>query len=177
MAVLDSNFRVYGVSGLRVVDASVFPRIPGFFIVTSVYMVGEKAADAILSDAGRAAVLPPATFTRAGQQPRKPVAAAARVALVLLFAGVVALFATTAPESATEQKQMKALKECGCTWDSAYKGHNEARKAPMSTPWQRFTRRDYRSRMDECLGKRETPSGCDADAQQSDQQKKSAAGG
>ena len=52
MVVLDSNFRVYGTSGLRVVDASVFPKIPGFFIVTSVYMIGEKAADAILADAG-----------------------------------------------------------------------------------------------------------------------------
>ena len=51
-AVLDSNFRVYGTKGLRVVDASVFPKIPGFFIVTSVYMIGEKASDAILADAG-----------------------------------------------------------------------------------------------------------------------------
>ena len=48
--VLDSNFRVHGTQGLRVVDASVFPRIPGFFIVSSVYMIGEKAADAILAD-------------------------------------------------------------------------------------------------------------------------------
>ncbi len=46
--VVDSQFRVYGVDGLRVVDASIFPRIPGFFIVTSVYMIGEKAADVIL---------------------------------------------------------------------------------------------------------------------------------
>lgn len=53
-AVLDSNFQVYGTSNLRVVDASVFPKIPGFFIVTSVYMIGEKAADAILAAAGRA---------------------------------------------------------------------------------------------------------------------------
>jgi choline dehydrogenase-like flavoprotein len=53
MAVLDGDFRVYGTQGLRVVDASVFPRIPGFFIVTSVYMVGEKAADVILAAAGR----------------------------------------------------------------------------------------------------------------------------
>jgi choline dehydrogenase-like flavoprotein len=36
-------------SGLRVVDASVFPRIPGFFIASAVYMIGEKAADAILA--------------------------------------------------------------------------------------------------------------------------------
>ena len=53
-AVLDSNFKVYGTSNLRVVDASVFPKIPGFFIVTSVYMIGEKAADAILTAAGHA---------------------------------------------------------------------------------------------------------------------------
>jgi choline dehydrogenase-like flavoprotein len=50
MAVLDANFRVRGTKGLRVVDASVFPKIPGFFIVSSVYMVGEKASDAILAD-------------------------------------------------------------------------------------------------------------------------------
>jgi choline dehydrogenase len=50
-AVLDSKFRVYGIKGLRVVDASVFPKIPGFFIVSAVYMVSEKAADVILEDA------------------------------------------------------------------------------------------------------------------------------
>jgi choline dehydrogenase-like flavoprotein len=50
MAVLDGDFRVYGTQGLRVVDASVFPKIPGFFIVTSVYMIAEKAADVILAD-------------------------------------------------------------------------------------------------------------------------------
>jgi choline dehydrogenase-like flavoprotein len=49
--VLGSDFRVHGTKGLRVVDASVFPRIPGFFIVSAVYMIGEKAADAILADA------------------------------------------------------------------------------------------------------------------------------
>ncbi|TWU76167.1 hypothetical protein ED733_002191 [Metarhizium rileyi] len=48
MAVLDSSFRVRGVKGLRVVDASVYPRIPGTFTAVSTYMVGEKAADVIL---------------------------------------------------------------------------------------------------------------------------------
>jgi choline dehydrogenase len=45
--VVNSNFEVHGTKGLRIVDASVFPKIPGFFIVTSVYMIGEKAADVI----------------------------------------------------------------------------------------------------------------------------------
>jgi choline dehydrogenase len=54
MGVLDSDFRVHGTQGLRVVDASVFPRIPGFFIVSAVYMIGEKAAEAILKDARKA---------------------------------------------------------------------------------------------------------------------------
>lgn len=52
MAVLDSKFRVRGVDGLRVVDASAFPKIPGLFIVISVYMISEKAADVILSAGG-----------------------------------------------------------------------------------------------------------------------------
>jgi choline dehydrogenase len=50
-AVVDQRFRVHGTTGLRVVDASIFPRIPGFFIVTSVFMVAEKATDVILEDA------------------------------------------------------------------------------------------------------------------------------
>jgi choline dehydrogenase len=48
MAVLDSKFRVRGVSSLRVVDASVYPRIPGTFTAVSTFMVAEKAADEIL---------------------------------------------------------------------------------------------------------------------------------
>ncbi len=48
MAVLDGNFRVHGTQNLRVVDASVFPFIPGFFIVTPIYMISEKASDVIL---------------------------------------------------------------------------------------------------------------------------------
>lgn len=48
MAVLDSSFRVRGTAGLRVVDASVFPKIPGTFTAVSTYMVAEKAADVIL---------------------------------------------------------------------------------------------------------------------------------
>ncbi|TDZ26558.1 Oxygen-dependent choline dehydrogenase [Colletotrichum orbiculare MAFF 240422] len=47
-AVLDARFRVRGTEGLRVVDASVFPKIPGFYIASAVYMISEKASDVIL---------------------------------------------------------------------------------------------------------------------------------
>jgi choline dehydrogenase len=51
LAVLDNNFRVRGTTNLRVVDASIFPYIPGFFIVTPIYMIAEKASEVILADA------------------------------------------------------------------------------------------------------------------------------
>ncbi|MFD9096922.1 GMC family oxidoreductase [Streptomyces collinus] len=52
-AVVDSDFRVRGVGRLRIVDASVFPRIPGFFVAAPIYMISEKASDVILSAAAR----------------------------------------------------------------------------------------------------------------------------
>ena len=52
--VVTGDFKVHGTEGLRVVDASVFPRIPGFFIVSAVYMIAEKAADVIVAEARRA---------------------------------------------------------------------------------------------------------------------------
>ncbi|KAK3314964.1 hypothetical protein B0H66DRAFT_521196 [Apodospora peruviana] len=51
MAVLDSEFRVRGVDGLRVVDASIFPDIPGIFIQSAIFMISEKAADVIIQEA------------------------------------------------------------------------------------------------------------------------------
>ncbi|REC47505.1 GMC family oxidoreductase [Chryseobacterium pennipullorum] len=48
MAVLDGDFRVRGTEGLRVVDASVFAKIPGFFIVSAVYMISERASDVLI---------------------------------------------------------------------------------------------------------------------------------
>jgi choline dehydrogenase len=46
-AVLDPELRVRGIEGLRVVDASVFPVIPGGNTNAPTIMVAEKASDII----------------------------------------------------------------------------------------------------------------------------------
>jgi len=46
--VVDSNLRVHGVAGLRVVDASVFPLIPQSNTQSLVYAVAERASELIL---------------------------------------------------------------------------------------------------------------------------------
>ena len=43
--VVDAELRVFGVDGLRVADASVFPRITRSNTNAPAIMVGEKAAD------------------------------------------------------------------------------------------------------------------------------------
>jgi Choline dehydrogenase and related flavoproteins len=48
MAVVDPKLRVHGVAGLRVVDASVMPRVPGGNTNVPTIMVAEKASDMIL---------------------------------------------------------------------------------------------------------------------------------
>lgn len=47
--VLDSHLRVYGVDGLRVVDASAFPTLPPGHPMSTIYMLAERAADLIKS--------------------------------------------------------------------------------------------------------------------------------
>ncbi|HEV7401324.1 MAG TPA: GMC family oxidoreductase [Chthoniobacteraceae bacterium] len=49
-AVIDSKFKVHGVRGLRIVDASSFPYIPGYFVAVPIFIIAEKAAETVLNE-------------------------------------------------------------------------------------------------------------------------------
>lgn len=51
-AVVDPALRVHGIAGLRVVDASVMPRVIGGNTNAPIMMIAEKAADIILREGG-----------------------------------------------------------------------------------------------------------------------------
>lgn len=47
-SVVDSQLRVHGIAGLRIVDASVMPSIPSNNTAATVYAIAERAADLII---------------------------------------------------------------------------------------------------------------------------------
>lgn len=46
--MVDDSLRVIGIDGLRIVDNSVWNKIPGYYPTIPIYMLSEKAADMIL---------------------------------------------------------------------------------------------------------------------------------
>lgn len=48
-AVVDPKLRVYGIQGLRVIDASIMPQITNGNINAPTIMIGEKGSDMIIN--------------------------------------------------------------------------------------------------------------------------------
>ena len=53
ISVVDPDLNVRGIGGLRIVDASIIPKMPSGNINASVMMIAEKAAEIILSNSAK----------------------------------------------------------------------------------------------------------------------------
>ncbi|KYQ91000.1 choline dehydrogenase [Tieghemostelium lacteum] len=49
-AVVDNHLRVFGIKKLRVIDASIMPKLPHSLVHATVMMIAEKGADIVLAD-------------------------------------------------------------------------------------------------------------------------------
>ncbi|GGP42146.1 oxygen-dependent choline dehydrogenase [Shewanella algicola] len=71
MAVVDSETKVHGIKGLRVVDSSIFPTIPNGNLNSPTIMVAERAADIILGNKLLAPSLAKVTVANDWQQQQR----------------------------------------------------------------------------------------------------------
>jgi len=71
MAVVDSETRVHGIEGLRVVDSSIFPTIPNGNLNSPTIMLAERAADIILGKTPLPASSATVTYAEQWQQKQR----------------------------------------------------------------------------------------------------------
>ena len=62
LSVVDDELRVHGIDGLRVIDASIMPRITSGNTNAPTYMIAERGAESILREAASAAPARPETI-------------------------------------------------------------------------------------------------------------------